>query len=100
MIVSQRMQYGGIWKLDRYMRVMAYLFATCIFSLKIHVHTKVGNIVIPFGNHVYHGSTLSPYIFVVIMEEICQDIQEDTMVYTFFDNIVLTVETRIGCMLC
>jgi Reverse transcriptase (RNA-dependent DNA polymerase) len=52
-----------------------------VFSIKIGLH---------------QGSTLSPYIFSLVMDEIRKDIQGDIpWCMLFADNVVLIVESRI-----
>jgi hypothetical protein len=46
---------------------------------------------------LYQGSTLSPYLFTLVMDEIIRDVQENIPWYMFFANdVVLVDENQTG----
>ena len=51
----------------------------------------------PINIGLHQGSALNPYLFVLVMDEVTRDIQDDISWYMLFaDGVVLVGESRAG----
>ena len=98
MIEYQERSFGGFWIKkgvpNRYIDIVKDMYDGVIASVRT-TGGETSEFVITVGLH--QGSTLSPYLFVLVMDELTRHIQEEVpWCMLFADDVVLIDETREG----